>query len=341
MLRVTTLFLTFSKVATAQQPHPARCLTNAVKAKPSPIFKVNSGIISFSCKIIEQVGNRLDGKVAIVTGGGAGAGEAICKKFAKEGAKVVVAGLADDPVDEVVNEITQHGGTAVAYTGDLSVGSNARACVELAVNTYGKLDILINNAGVFPETNYLQDFSEESFDYLVKNNIKTTFLMSKAALPELQKTQGNIVTAGSEAGHMGEPQATPYGGTKGFNHAFAKGLAIEQAHFGVRSNVVAPGPIDTAWTHPGTGPMDAEMEKSTLAGTLMGRRGTPEEIANVYLFLASDEASYVTGAIYYVDGGTTIAKGPTGEKVAPNMTREPAGDLDLQHAMDGHTAIRN
>ncbi len=287
------------------------------------------------------MGNRLEGKVAIVTGGGAGTGEAISKKFAREGAKVIVAGFAEDPVEAVVSEIVQSGGTAIAYTGDLSVDANARACVQLAVSTYGKLDILINNAGVFPETNYLQDFSEESFDYLIKNNIKTTFMMSKAALPELQKTGGNIVTAGSEAGHMGEPQAAPYGGTKGFNHAFAKGLAIEQAHFGVRSNVVAPGPIDTAWTHPNTGPMDEEMEKSTTAGTLMGRRGTPEEIANVYLFVASDEASYVTGAIYYVDGGTTIAKGPTGEKAAPSLSKEPQGELDLQHSLEGHTAIRS
>ncbi|WP_460985275.1 SDR family NAD(P)-dependent oxidoreductase [Spirosoma fluminis] len=267
-------------------------------------------------------------------------GEAICKKFAQEGARVIVAGLPEDPVDAVVAEIEKQDGIAVPFKGDLSVEANAKACVELSVRMYGKLHILINNAGVFPETNYLQDFSEEAFDYLIKNNIKTTFQMTKAALPELQKTKGNIVTAGSEAGHMGEPQATPYGGTKGFNHAFAKGLASEQAHFGVRSNIVAPGPIDTAWTHSSTGPMDAEMEKSTTAGTLMGRRGTPEEVANVYLFVASDEASYVTGAIYYVDGGTTIAKGPMGEKAADNLKKEPTGELELQHAKDGHTDIR-
>lgn len=186
------------------------------------------------------MGNRLERKVAIVTGGGTGIGEAISKKFAQEGARVIVAGLPDDPVNEVVQEIVKAGGVAAPFTGDLSVEANAKACVELAVRMYGKLNILINNAGVFPETNYLQDFSEEAFDYLIKNNIKTTFQMAKAALPELQKTKGNIVTAGSEAGHMGEPQATPYGGTKGFNHAFTKGLASEQAHFGVRCNIVAP-----------------------------------------------------------------------------------------------------
>jgi len=287
------------------------------------------------------MGNRLEKKVAIVTGGGAGIGEAISKKFAQEGARVLVAGLPDDPVEAVVKEIEQAGGIAYFFKGDLSVWDNAKACVELAVRMYGKLDILINNAGVFPETNYVTDFSEEAFDYLLKNNIKTTFLMSKAALPELQKTQGNIVTAGSEAGHMGEPQATPYGGTKGFNHAFTKGLASEQAAFGVRCNVVAPGPIDTAWTHASTGPMSPKMEKTTTVGTLMGRRGTTEEVANVYLFVASDEASYVTGAIYYVDGGTTITKGPLGEQAADNLKEEPKGELNLQHSMDGHTSVRN
>lgn len=287
------------------------------------------------------MGTRLERKVAIVTGGGTGIGEAIAKRFAQEGARVIVAGLPDDPVEEVAKEIENQGGIAHYYKGDLSVFANAQACVELAVRMYDKLDILINNAGVFPETNYLQDFSEEAFDYLIRNNVRTTFTMTKAALPELHKTKGNIVIAGSEAGQMGEPQAAPYGATKGFNHAFMKGVASEQAHFGVRCNVVAPGPVDTAWTHASTGPMSAEMEKQTTVGTLMGRRGTPEEIANVYLFVASDEASYVTGAIYYADGGTTIAKGPVGEKAASNLKTEPQDTLGLDHAYEGNVAVRH
>src|SRR3954466_4179178 len=220
---------------------------------------------------------RLDGKVAIVTGGAAGIGEAISKKFAKEGAKVVVAGLPDDPVEDVANEITKQGGIAVAFTGDLSVWEVAKSCVDLAIKKFDKLHILINNAGVFVETNYLTDFSEEAFDYMIKNNNKTTFMMSKAALPYLQKTKGNIVTAGSEAGVLGIPQCTPYGGTKAFNIAFTKGLAAEQAAFGVRCNIVGPGPIDTAWTHKETSPMDKKMEKTNKQANLTGRRGTAEE----------------------------------------------------------------
>ena len=284
--------------------------------------------------------NRLEGKVAIVTGGGTGIGEAICKKFASEGAKVVVAGFPDDPVEKVAKEIMVAGGTAIAFTADLSTEVNAKRCVELAVKQYDKLDILINNAGVFPEVNMLQDYTEEAFDYMVQNNIKTTFVMSKAALPELHKTKGNIVSAGSEAGMIGIAQNAPYGGTKGFVHAFMKGLAVEQAQFGVRCNIVGPGPIDTAWTHESTGPMDSKMVKTMLQATPMGRRGTPEEVANVYLFLASDEASYVTGALYMVDGGITVSKGPVGEMADASMKDQPDGELDLEHSKEGHTSIR-
>ncbi len=275
-----------------------------------------------------------------MTGGGTGIGEAICKKFASEGAKVVVAGFKEDPVEEVAMEIQKKGGTAIAFTGDVSTEANARNCVDLAVKQYGKLDILINNAGVFPEVNVLQDYTEEAFDYMIKNNLKSAFMMSKAALPELHKTKGNIVSAGSEAGVIGIAQNAPYGGTKGFIHAFMKGLAVEQAQFGVRCNIVGPGPIDTAWTHSSTGPMDKKMVKTMKLATPMGRRGSAEEVANVYLFLASDEASYVTGALYMVDGGITVAKGPVGAEADSSMEDEPEGELDIQHAKEGHTSIK-
>ncbi|WP_299704845.1 SDR family oxidoreductase [uncultured Pontibacter sp.] len=285
--------------------------------------------------------NRLEGKVAIVTGGGTGIGEAICKKFAQEGAKVVVAGFPEDPVEDVAKEIQKEGGMAIAFTGDISTEANAKSCVKLAVSEFGQLDILVNNAGVFPEVNLLQDYTEEALDYMIKNNIKSAFAMSKAALPELHKTKGNIVSAGSEAGVIGIAQNAPYGGTKGFIHAFMKGLAVEQAQFGVRVNIVGPGPIDTAWTHASTGPMDSKMVKTMKVATPMGRRGTPEEVANVYCFLASDEASYVTGALYMVDGGITVAKGPVGEEADSSMKKEPDGKLDTKHSKEGHTSIRN
>lgn len=283
---------------------------------------------------------RLEGKVAIVTGGATGIGEAISKKFAKEGAKVVICGLPDDPVDKVVNAILEEGDAAVAYKGDISEAKNAQDCVEKAVSEFGKLDILINNAGVFPVTSFMHEYPIDAYEYMVKHNLTTAFLMTRYALPQLHKTRGCIVSAGSEAGMIGIAQNTPYGGTKGFIHAFMRGVAVEQAQFGVRANCVCPGPIDTAWTHKETGPMDSKMEKNIIAATPMARRGTPEEVANVYLFLASDEASFVTGALYTVDGGITVAKGPAGEEVPNNLRKQPEGDIALQHDKDGHTKIK-
>jgi NAD(P)-dependent dehydrogenase (short-subunit alcohol dehydrogenase family) len=281
---------------------------------------------------------RLKNKVAIVTGGGAGIGEAISKKFALEGARVLVCGMPDDPVDAVVKEITSKGGEAASYKGDISLAEHAKMCVDTAVKTWGKLDILINNAGVFPTMNYLQDYPIDAFEYLVKNNINSVFMMTKFALPYLQQTKGCVVSAGSESGLIGVAENTPYGGTKGFIHSFMKGVAAEQAQFGVRANCVCPGPIDTAWTHKETGPMSMKHEKLFLSATPMGRRGTPEEVANVYLFLASDEASYVTGALYTVDGGITVNKGSTGPMADKSMKTEPAGELNLKHSQEGDTA---
>ena len=278
---------------------------------------------------------RLEGKVAIITGGGTGIGEAIAHKFAKEGAKVIVNGLPGDPVEDVAKTITERGGTAIAFPGDISEEATARACVEAAIAEFGTLDVLVNNAGIFIVTGETQDLPVEDFDRQIRNNLRSTFMMTKFALPHLQKSRGNIISAGSESGKLGLAENTPYGGTKGFIHAFMKGVAVEQAKYGVRANCVCPGPIDTAWTHKETGPMTAKMEKMVVESTPMGRLGTPEEVANIYAFLASDEASYVTGALFSVDGGVTVAKGSVGSEVPSRLRKEPKGELELEHAMDG------
>ncbi len=278
---------------------------------------------------------RLEGKVAIVTGAGTGIGEAIAHKFAKEGAKVVVNGLPGDPVQEVAEVINEYGGEAIAYVGDVSEPSQAQACVQAAINFYGRLDVLVNNAGVFLVTAETQDYPIDAFDETMRMNIRSAFLMTKYALPHLQKTHGNIVAAGSEAGFNGVAQNSPYSGTKGWIHSFIKGVAVEQAKYGVRANCFCPGAIDTAWTHKETGPMDAEMEQMLVAATPMGRRGTPEEMANVCAFLASDEASYVTGALWLADGGVTIAKGAVGQQTPESLRQPPQGELRLDHSQEG------
>lgn len=282
---------------------------------------------------------RLKDKVAIVTGGATGIGEAITRLFVKEGAKIIIAGYPQDPLAELYLELENEGDVKI-FKGDLSDPEEAKKCVQSALDHFGKLDILINNAGVFPATSELQEYPDEAFESLLDNNIKSAYYMSKKALPELHKTHGCIVSAGSESGFLGLDKNSPYGGTKGFMHAFMKGLAVEQGRYGVRINCVAPGPIDTAWTYKDKGPMDEDMEKGVVDAVIMGRRGSPEEVANVFLFLASDEASYVTGAVYPVDGGTLIAKGAVGDDAHAFFKKIPENKLNLQHKYEGATEPR-
>ena len=276
---------------------------------------------------------RLAGKAVIVTGAGEGIGEAIAHKFAREGAHVLLNGLPDDPLDAVADAIReQYPDVRVAtHAADVGEQAAAEACVQAAVDAFGQLDVLVNNAGALPATAELQEFPVDAFEKLIHSNIRTAFFMTRAALPELQKTRGNVVSAGSEAGYNGSPMFTPYGPTKAWMHAFMKGVAGEQGKYGVRANCVCPGPIDTSWTHAETGPMDEQMEKTLTGSTAFGRRGTTEEVANVYAFLASDEASYVTGTLVLVDGATTIVHGMPGEDADDEAKTQPKGVLQLSH----------
>ena len=278
---------------------------------------------------------RLFDKVAIVTGAGTGIGEAIALKFAREGARLLLVGLPDDPVEDVARMINGAGGFAEIYLGDIAEEYHAQGAVEACASAYGRIDILINNAGVFLAVVETQDYPVDKFDETLRSNVRSVFLMTKFALPYLQKAHGNIVSTGSEAGMIGHPKNAMYGGTKAFVHSFTLGIAAEQAAYGVRANCVCPGPIDTAWTHQSTGPMDAELAAMITQATPMGRRGTPEEVANVFCFLASDEASFVTGALYTVDGGITISKGPVGAKASSHFKTPPEGTLPTRHSHDG------
>jgi len=294
-----------------------------LRAKPSP----------------ERVGKgppmRLKDKIAIVTGAGTGIGEAISYKFAREGAKLVLAGLPSDPVRDVAAAIVTNGGAATTHLGDLSAADHARTCVELAIQTYGRLDVLVSNAGVFIANAQTDAYRIEDFERTLKSNVWTAFLMTKFALPHLRRTRGNIVFTGSEAGLNGSPDFTPYGGSKGFLHAFMKGVALEQAAYGVRANCVCPGPIDTAWTRGSDSPIPLAAQAMIDAMVPLGRRGTPEEMANIFAFLASDEASYVTGALWLADGGVTPAKSDIGASVPAALREMPAGKLTLRHSHDG------
>lgn len=249
---------------------------------------------------------RLEGKVVIVTGAGYGIGAAIANKFAAEGARIVINGLPTEPILEVEREICEAGGACVVYAGDVTEEERARACVELALDTWGQLDVLVSNTGTPMLGAPIHKYDIEQFDRLIARNIRSLFLMTRFAIPHLQKSAGNIVATGNEAGTLGLADNTPYGGAKGFVHSFIKGVAVEQAKYGVRANCVCPGPIDKI--SQGAETDETDEEKQRIANTPMGRHGTAEEIANVFTFLASDMASYVTGALWVVDGGTTISQ---------------------------------
>ena len=278
---------------------------------------------------------RLKNKIAIITGAGTGIGEAIAHRFAREGAKLVLAGLPSDPVQDVVNTVLSSGGEAIVHHGDLAEEAEAMGCVDAAVKHFGGIDVLVNNAGVFLGAVPTEEYRVDDFDRTIRNNLRTAFLTTKFALPHLQRTRGNILFTGSETGMNGLAMFAPYGASKGFLHAFAKAVALEQAPFGVRVNCVCPGAIDTAWTRGPSSPIPTAAQAGLDDMIPLGRRGTPEDIANVFAFLASDEASYVTGALWLADGGITPAKGTLFALPPAELRRAPTATLPLRHSHDG------
>ena len=280
---------------------------------------------------------RLENKVAVVTGGATGIGEAVAKLFAKEGARVIVAGLPDDPVMEVVQEINNAAkeNVAVGYQGDLGNKANAQACIKTATDAFGKLDILINNAAIMPEFAEAQEYTDEYFENIYNDNIRSTYHVCGAAIPHLKESRGSIVCTGSEAGLDGLGMNAPYAASKAWIHGWTKSIAQELGKHGVRANVVAPGPIDTQMTRSEHGAVPKQMEPMMEKANLFGRRGNPAEVASVFLFLASDESSYVTGSIYRVDGGMSVAAGTPGEDADKKASTQPKNDLNLQHSHEG------
>ena len=253
---------------------------------------------------------RLKGKVALITGGGSGIGLASAILFAKEGARVVVSDLHEAVVLEAADKITSAGGEARAVTGDVSNSAQAASMVSATVEAFGRLDILVNSAGVSARNALPEGSSpEDIWDKVMDVNLKGTYLMSWHAVPEMEKNEsGSIINLASIMGLVGYPVGmgggfNPYNPSKGGIVQFTRNLSIDLAQKGIRVNCICPGYVETNLTKVLTD--DPESLRKLEERHPMGRLGRPEEIANAALFLASDEASFVTGAPLIVDGGYT------------------------------------
>ena len=246
---------------------------------------------------------RLTGKAAVITGGDSGIGRAVAIAFAREGADVVIAYFNEhDDARETARWVEQAGRRAVLVAGDLAQRAQAREIVDRAVDAFGRIDILVNNAAHQMNFEKVEDISDDEWDRTFDVNIGAMFRLVKAALPHM-KTGSAIVNTTSVNADKPRPTLLPYATTKGAIQNFTGGLAQLLAERGIRANCVAPGPI---WTPliPATLPPDNVKEFGKQ--TPMKRPGQPAELAPVYVLLASDDASYVSGATVAVTGGLPI-----------------------------------
>lgn len=248
---------------------------------------------------------NLKGKVVIVTGAKSGIGLATAVRFADEGARVVVADVRE--ASQEVSKLAKRGAEAVFVQVDVSNGSQVAALIEKTVAVFGRLDILVNNAGI-ELTKKVTDTTEAEWERLMNINLKGVFLCSKSAIPAMQRNGGGvIVNVASELGLVGGSEIAAYAASKGGVVQLTKAMAIDHASDGIRVNCIAPGPVSTPLLEEIIkSASNAEQERqSIVTKTLLKRLARPEVIANVIMFVASDEASYMTGAIVSVDGGWT------------------------------------
>jgi NAD(P)-dependent dehydrogenase (short-subunit alcohol dehydrogenase family) len=252
--------------------------------------------------------NRLAKKVALVTGSAGGIGRGIAVRFAREGAKVGVLDLSAEASQKVVDEIAAFGGQGLALGADISQEKDVETAVSQIRDAFGPVNVLVNNAAIMP-SGRLHETSPAEFDRCLSVNLRGTYLVSRAVIPDmLERREGSIIHMASVTAILGLPGLAAYSATKGALVALARAMSTDYARFGIRINAVSPGTIDSPMLHDFiAGQSDPEYYRRAFDEMHpIGRVGSIDEVANVFVFLASDEASFVTGANYEVDGGLGV-----------------------------------
>ena len=245
---------------------------------------------------------RLQDKIAIVTGAGSGFGAGIARKFAAEGAKVVVADINEDGARAIADEV---GGLAVVC--NVADGASVKALTKATLDAFGRIDILVNNAGVTHLPALMEDVSEEDFERVMAVNCKSVYLMAREIVPHMKAAKrGAIVNVASTAGVSPRPRLNWYNASKGWMITATRAMAVELAPFGIRVNALNPVAGETPLLKSFMGEDTPEMRAKFLSTIPIGRFSTPEDLGNAACFLASDEASMITGVAMEVDGGRCI-----------------------------------
>jgi NAD(P)-dependent dehydrogenase (short-subunit alcohol dehydrogenase family) len=253
---------------------------------------------------------RLKDKIAIVTGGGSGIGRAAALRFAAEGAAVAVADVSDGAARETHAQITRAGGRAIAVVGDLSRSEAVRTLVERTTAEFGTPTVLLNSAGI-TAFGTVEEKEADDLDHVLGINVRSIWLCAKAVIAPMRRAGGgSIVNLSSITGIVGAPGMAAYATSKGAIITLTRTLALEVAESQIRVNCICPASIDTPMLRTSFERQDdpAAARASNVKRHPLGRFGTPEDVANLALFLASDESSFITGGTYVIDGGASIAR---------------------------------
>lgn len=248
---------------------------------------------------------RLGGKTALITGGGTGIGRAIALAFAREGARVAVAGRRLEKLREVTGEVQRAGGEAMAIACDVAKSADAERAVRDTAKRFGGLQVLVNNAGTL-SVSTVESISEEEWDRVITVNLKGPFLMSRAALPEFRKAGGGvIVNVGSVLGLFAMKQRAAYCASKGGVTMLTKAMALDHAHENIRVNCICSSIVETELVKDlfASSAAGEEARRTRVASLPLGRMGKPEDVAGMAVYLASEESSWLTGSAIPLDGG--------------------------------------